>query len=610
MKHLLILLLTLITLSSSYWGNVTYDFSSLGQIPVLYSGRLQPFDSVARNGLILIREKSSLKRTTNEQKLSIPPTQWLFEVLCHNPAIFEDPIFLIHDPAIKHEFNLDDNIKYFSYNQLKSHQFKLYEKAAAYKDIESPSVYEKNILQLSSKIGLFTSFLHGFIPFDDLPFGDYLKRYQASVAKGLPLFHRYNQTGQLNTTTEELLLIEFNRFFKQHRQFTELSNLYLYPDPTNPSDSTLWANTGSELLKELGSDHTTGQVITYYGQLSTLFDQKNISEFNSTSKALLKHMQQELGFTQTRITFEYYFHQINPFYWAMVLYVVIFILMLFYYLLKKNILYKSATWLCYSAFSIHSLGLLARMFIQNRPPVTNLYSSAVFVGWFAIGLCLFLEKIFKNKLSNTLAAILGFITLIIAHHLALQGDTLEQMQAVLDSNFWLSTHVITITLGYSGTFLAGAIATLYIGFGLTKKLTAKLNLDLQKMVYAIICFSLFFSFIGTILGGIWADQSWGRFWGWDPKENGALLIVLWNALILHAKMAGHIQTKGVMLMSIFGNIVTAFAWFGVNMLGVGLHSYGFMDQMFNWLLLYVISQLALIIIGLKLNLNQETLPKK
>jgi cytochrome c biogenesis factor len=121
---------------------------------------------------------------------------------------------------------------------------------------------------------------------------------------------------------------------------------------------------------------------------------------------------------------------------------------------------------------------------------------------------------------------------------------------------------------------------------------------LAKMVYAIICFATFFSFLGTVLGGIWADQSWGRFWGWDPKENGALIIVLWNALILHARWGGIVRERGLMNMAVFGNIVTSFSWFGVNMLGIGLHSYGFMDAASKWLTLFVVSQAVIIGFGL------------
>jgi cytochrome c biogenesis factor len=115
------------------------------------------------------------------------------------------------------------------------------------------------------------------------------------------------------------------------------------------------------------------------------------------------------------------------------------------------------------------------------------------------------------------------------------------------------------------------------------------------MTYAVICFATLFSFVGTVLGGIWADQSWGRFWGWDPKENGALLIVLWNALILHARWGGLVRERGLMCLAIFGNVITAFSWFGVNMLGIGLHSYGFMDAAFQWLMVFTVSQAALIL---------------
>jgi ABC-type transport system involved in cytochrome c biogenesis permease subunit len=196
------------------------------------------------------------------------------------------------------------------------------------------------------------------------------------------------------------------------------------------------------------------------------------------------------------------------------------------------------------------------------------------------------------------------------------------MRAVLDSNFWLATHVVVVTLGYAATFLAGFLGLIYIATGLfTRWLTktptprnaaisganatavaAKKTGDtnakmLERMVYGIICFATLFSFTGTVLGGIWADQSWGRFWGWDPKENGALLIVLWNAIILHARWGGMIKQRGLMALAIGGNIITSWSWFGTNMLGVGLHSYGFTDSAFVALAGFVVSQLAIIAIA-------------
>ena len=239
--------------------------------------------------------------------------------------------------------------------------------------------------------------------------------------------------------------------------------------------------------------------------------------------------------------------------------------------------------------------------VSGRPPAGD---QSLFLGHLhRLGApCLFgifLERIFKGGIGLVCAGFIGFITLNIAHHLALSGDTMEMLRAVLDTNLWLSTHVVVVTLGYASMFVAGLLAIIYIVRGFfTRSLTPELGRTLARMVYGIVCFATLFSFVGTILGGIWADQSWGRFWGWDPKENGALLIVLWNAIILHARWGGLVKERGLMAMAVFGNIVTSFSWFGVNMLGIGLHSYGFMDAAFHWLMFFDATQVALIILAL------------
>src|SRR5207244_7022466 len=129
---------------------------------------------------------------------------------------------------------------------------------------------------------------------------------------------------------------------------------------------------------------------------------------------------------------------------------------------------------------------------------------------------------------------------------------------------------------YTATFVAGFLGIAFILLGLTTRLLERGGItDMAKMIYGVVCFATLLSFVGTVLGGIWADQSWGRFWGWDPKENGALMIVIWNALVLHARWAGLVKQRGVAVLAIFGCVVTTWSWFGTNQLGVGLHSYGF-----------------------------------
>jgi ABC-type transport system involved in cytochrome c biogenesis permease subunit len=130
-------------------------------------------------------------------------------------------------------------------------------------------------------------------------------------------------------------------------------------------------------------------------------------------------------------------------------------------------------------------------------------------------------------------------------------------------------------MGYAAGLLAAIIAHVYIFARIFGCRDRELLRDITRMVYAVMCFTLLFSLVGTILGGIWANVSWGRFWGWDPKENGALLIVLATLAILHARMGGHIRQDGVHLCAIVLGMIVAFSWWYVNVMGVGLHSYGF-----------------------------------
>jgi ABC-type transport system involved in cytochrome c biogenesis permease subunit len=285
----------------------------------------------------------------------------------------------------------------------------------------------------------------------------------------------------------------------------------------------------------------------------------------------------------------------------MQLYMLVFLVACISWLWCPKHMARAAFWVLIGSFLIHTFGLIARMYIQERyfVFVTNLYSSAVFVGWGAVLLGVIIEKFFKNGIGAAMASLVGFCTLIVAHHLAMSGDTLEMMRAVLDSNFWLATHVTVITKGYSAMFLAGTLAIIFVLLGVFgKKFNKETARALSAMVYGITCFGALFSLVGTILGGIWADQSWGRFWGWDPKENGALLIVIMGAIFLHARWGGICKERGLMALAICGNMITAWSWFGTNLLGVGLHSYGFTDSGFSWLVIFWLSQTLFIVLAL------------
>ena len=304
-----------------------------------------------------------------------------------------------------------------------------------------------------------------------------------------------------------------------------------------------------------------------------------------------------------RTDFEAYFNQMAPDYHLLFLYLFAAILSMGAWLGWSRVLNASAFWLIAFTFVLHTLALWGRIYISGRPPVTNLYSSAIFIGWGCVALGLVFELIWKIGIGNLAAAVAGCSTLTIAHLLTTEvlnegGDTIKVLQAVLDTGFWLATHVVCITLGYSTTYVAGLLGIVYVVLGMfTPKLTPKMDRELTRMIYGTVAFSIFFSFVGTVLGGLWADDSWGRFWGWDPKENGALIIVLWNALVLHARWGGMVKDRGLAVLAIAGNIAVSWSWFGVNQLGKGLHSYGFTDGVIKMLFAVIFAHLLLIIAG-------------
>jgi len=243
---------------------------------------------------------------------------------------------------------------------------------------------------------------------------------------------------------------------------------------------------------------------------------------------------------------------------------------------------------------------------MQRPPVSTLYESIIFVAFITVLISLVIEFLRKNESGIFIGSILGSFLLFVSFGYASDGDTLGMLVAVLNSNFWLATHVVTITIGYGVTVVASTLAHLYLIKSITNSKNKKQLKKIYDSLLGVTLFALLFTLFGTILGGIWADQSWGRFWGWDPKENGALLIVLWLIMMLHLRITGLIKSIGFCIGMVFANITVALAWFGVNLLNVGLHSYGFIDNVAANLFLFILFEFLFAIITYVFIKNKKT----
>ena len=669
------------------------NLDAFSRIPVLRGGRVKPMDSVARNTLLVLRNK---RTALDENDSEVPAIQWLANVLFAPDRADKLKTFLIdHDQVlglIGKKFA--SHGKHFSYQELEPfiEEIEASAQKAGQVEGEQRNYFEQNIIELYHGLVLYRNLKTTLTPPDHAPTSSVHNHTELE-----PLF--YNPEKDTSRTAEYLRFREITAKIAANPASIQLGNsealgplmyfidyyarynLYAEFFPLPPEDGETggkWRKFGESLVgtepldskqkaeieparfistvqalvssadqelpgkirsirENLKMDPTAlfaaqyaeaiklrqgvDPIIEHYESLGHAYRAEDAQSFNQAVTDIRSLIDERAEADIDTITFEKTYNGYEPFYRSAIGYLWILLIACSSWLLSayrnpnpgtKNAsltLLNSAYVLTGLVLLAHTFGLAGRMYIEGRPPVTNLYSSALFISWGAVLLCFLTEKFLRLGIASSMGSLIGFSGLVVAHNLSIDsslnpsGDTMEMMRAVLDSNFWLATHVVTITIGYSTTFLAGFLGIAYV-FSMIFRIFFKrgkngreLDSKLSAMIFGVTCFSLFFSLVGTVLGGIWADQSWGRFWGWDAKENGALLIVIWNAIILHARWAGVAKVRGLSALAIFGNVVTAWSWFGTNMLGVGLHAYGFMDKAFLPLMAFIGIQLAVIILA-------------
>ncbi|WP_164101703.1 cytochrome c biogenesis protein CcsA [Candidatus Laterigemmans baculatus] len=581
-----------------------FDLYRAGEIPTRYGGRVMPLDAFARQTLRAISNKTSLPleeaeesspgapgeiiaRAGDASKLSA--LQWLLEVASGDPALRDLPMFRIEADEVLAEFSIKRRRSMlYSLAELAPglENFQTQLRAAEAKEPEQRTFTEQKLMELASRLNAYRMV--------DIAFGE-------PALPSVPEEFRGP-----NVTPEQQRQAQFMLLARQMSSLREAPVPAVVPPtaettsasqdvpPWTPLASGLFFNAISSVTGEPAAPgtETFSAIVRHYNE-------GNEQEFN---EAVDRHLAvvaelEPRDYRPAAVGVERWLEAVQPTVTARIFYGLFLVLGL----LGLMIDLPRLRWSVWGGLAVvavvHTFVLLARMYVTGRAPVINLYSSAVFIGWAAVLAGLLLELVYRRGVGNVIAASTGLLSLMVAWFLN-TGDTMPVLQAVLDTQFWLGTHVITIALGYAATFLAGGLGIVYL-FGMLGRAGVQTSLarDVYRMIYGVTCFAILFSFVGTVLGGLWADDSWGRFWGWDPKENGALLIVLWNALMLHARWDGMVRERGFALLAIGGNIITAWSWFGTNQLGIGLHSYGFTSGALALLSVFVASQLGLIILG-------------
>ncbi len=548
----------------------------LKSIPVLDNGRLKPFDTYSRHVLLQL----SGKDTVNGQGA----TTWMAKLLFAPDSIRNDAVFLINNPEIPLALGIEaDKHRRYSFNQLQKSFKKFKELADAAKDVSDKerSVTESETIRVYDNLQFFAQLSHTFqfvVPHPDFQIKDpqVIKILNLPETKGqysfLDLALSADQM-QVKMQEPEILIL-VNNLYEWSKRYRDLP-FAVIPPPSGVD--RMWLSPWDAIAMDFKSSQTREMVSLWRLMIKSYTDGNNV-EFNLAAKRYLNVVSQRMSKDEVKsfhkFNIELAYQQAQPFLWAQILYIFVLLCFVISFMDRRKFWYQAAFFCAAIGFGIHALGLAARIIIMGRPPVSNLYETFIFVSLIASILGLTIEHFSRRWLGFVVIGIGGTVLLSIAAKYAADGDTLQMLIAVLNSNFWLSTHVTSITMGYGATCVAGILGHMW----LVQK-AMKVNEEDVKHTYQIMMgvlgIALTLTFLGTNLGGIWADQSWGRFWGWDPKENGALMIVLWSAFLFHCRVANLCGPLGLAVGNVFGVIVVVWAWFGVNLLSVGLHSYGF-----------------------------------
>jgi len=576
------------------WSEEVLDL--FGSLPVQHGGRVKPLEKYAALHLLTFNGKRKLEV---DEETKIGPTAWLLDCYFFPEQAMEYPCFRVEYDAVVTSIGIEpkEKLDWYSYIELEPGRMKLGQEASRVQHIEPAqrTALQRQTLKLASDLMSFEGLIGTLEPLrreytttgserlDDL-FG----REHSSLSQVLAEARTLGRmvAGTLDQETAE--------FASMRALFAELdmalassegSAAFLPPAESEGSEAAWWTLPDLVMGSFQGrvDAEPLAEVLAGFERLEAAkTDPAAFEQELSGVHGALVGLAEARG-QYEKIPLERRMTALDPFTKALVFFLLAFLLLAFGWLAPGNKWLTRGLWASMGvALALVVTGITMRCIIRDRPPVVSLYDTIVFVTGSMVLVTMLLERLTRQRIALGTGAVLGIAGMFLAMRYELKeiesaGDTMASVVAVLDTNYYLAIHVTTITLGYAGGLLAGALAHVWILgklFGLRRGDKAFYK-GLARMIYGIVCFCLLFSIFGTIMGGVWANDSWGRFWGWDPKENGALLICIWGLLILHMRLGGYIQERGLAVMALLGGVVVSASWWGVNLLNVGLHSYGF-----------------------------------
>ena len=599
---------TLVFLSIIFFDYKGLNAKDLSEknIPIQEQGRIKPLDTYARNQALAFYGKRKIKHE------EISAIDWMIDLFIHPEKGLEQKIFNIRSPDIVNALDLEwtNNFHKYSYSEIFpgiQNQLPLISNIFDKKE-EDRDLFENQLVELYQNIMKYrqiASSLSCLLPMFTVFDPETAEKLHIEPGQFTSYAHIMSHRGSLFNVSQNILTKSEESWTENEREVAlllynlqqtsldEFAQALKIIPPAKDDTTGLWISPWELLDGREIEPHQDRIMKSMEEYLVARYDNNS----GAMSDALKSYRTGLLSSPGDRVKFsilekETWLNKANLFTLSLVFYLFGFILLgiswMVQPILLKNVAYGSLI----SGFMLHTYGIYLRMVIMSRPPISTLYETVIFVGFVIVLLSVVIEYLRKDGLGVFIGSVSGSMLHYVGFGYAADGDTLEMLVAVLNSNFWLATHVTTIILGYGTSLMAGLIGHLYLIERIRVPEDSSRLKSIYDNMFGVTLIALFFTLFGTILGGIWADQSWGRFWGWDPKENGALLIVLWQLMMVHMRLSGLAKADRFALGMVLNNIVVIMAWFGVNLLSIGLHSYGFASGIAVNIVLFTVFELV------------------
>ena len=542
MQKFILFFLALIFGGEICWAQVplaadtaSLDYKHFGLLAIQDGGRRKPIDTFARETLIRLTGRSTY---TDKAGRKWTPTDFILSGLLETHDWRNEPMVLVSFGKLKEQLGLDKTQRRFTFAQLTAlpELNRLANEAHALRKAEKPlDRLQQEVMSVSERLALFANVING----------------SAFLIMPAPK----------SETDPWVLPPEYSQYYSDE-QFAPIQIQ----------------------LQTVATSYTSG-------------DGFNFSRASNQLRDSLRNLSPRIYPPERQLRLEYFYNHFDGFYRAIWFYGLAFLVLLVAHLRRTGTALRNiGVAIAILGLAFHATGIVLRCLIAGRPPVTNMYESIIWVS-FAVS---FFGMIFFARYRTSvylLAALpVTLIALLLVHQMPIaMPSSIDPLVPVLRDNFWLTIHVLTITLSYAAFALAMGFGHILLFRYARDPQGARADAPMHFWLYRVLQLGVLLLAAGTILGGVWANYSWGRFWGWDPKETWALIALLCYIVTLHGRLAGWWTQFGLVVASVVCFLAVLMAWYGVNfVLGKGLHSYGFGIGGETYVATFVIADLAFV----------------